>query len=254
MAIIDNFLKQNCLRLVDLFSQFDKNKDWHVSEAEFRYAIQLAKMPITEQQLENLILALDRNEDGMLDYKELVRGRKSLQAVVREQKKGKEEKIKRDSSIEEKIRHDSSIEERISRASTASVESELARFSVSSAEEAMCPSPVSRLSVPDVALTETIELTEEQRSEMKSALRAKKQEKQRAKQLRLRQGKIEAARRSVTFSERVDRHLAPSTVRGPTGQVINDMRHQLKREYDESVNLCRMHGVKLTRELLEKGQ
>lgn len=232
------------MRLVDLFARFDKNKDWRVSEAEFRRVFRLVKIPVTDQQLENLILALDKDDNGMLDYKELVRGRKSFHALMREQKKEKK-------TQEALTSPESLIGERISRASTASVEIDLARFSPM--EETTGLSTVSLLKVPDVSLTEAVELTEEQKIELKAAAKAKKQEKQRAKQMKLRQVRVDAARRSVTFPERVERHLAPSTVSGPSGDLLNDLRQELKREYDEAVNLCRMNGVGLTRELLEKG-
>lgn len=40
IQIIEKYLQDNKLRLIDLFASFDKNKAWSITRAQFRTAIQ----------------------------------------------------------------------------------------------------------------------------------------------------------------------------------------------------------------------
>ena len=243
MITINEFVEQNRLRLIDFFTQFDKDKDWYISETEFRKALCLANIRVPDQQLDNFISALDRDDNGLLDYRELVRGRKLLQLLSRAQKKEMQQKGDK-----------SSVDETNSRSSTTgtSPASWTERISPFDNGRLSRQSPMSFLEVPRVSLTESV--MDDQSSDLKAKVKAQKQKQQRAKQMKLRQGKADDARRSVVVPLRVERHLAPSTLSGSSGHLIDETRKQIKREYDKAVNLCRMHGVKLTRELLEKGE
>ena len=77
LAIIQHYLDRKRLRLIDLFAQADKDKNWVVSRQEFRNIIRSRHIPLTEVDLEDLILALDRDNSDALDYRELAVGRQS---------------------------------------------------------------------------------------------------------------------------------------------------------------------------------
>lgn len=62
---------------MDLFAQADKDKNWVVSRQEFRNIIRSWRIPLTDVDLEDLILALDRDNSDALDYRELAVGRQS---------------------------------------------------------------------------------------------------------------------------------------------------------------------------------
>ena len=77
LAVIQEYLEHKRLRLLDLFAQADKDKNWAVSRQEFRNIIRSWKIPLTEADLEDLIIALDRDNSDALDYRELAVGRQS---------------------------------------------------------------------------------------------------------------------------------------------------------------------------------
>lgn len=65
------------MRLVDLFAQADKDKNWIVSREEFRKIIKSSGIPLSDSDLEDLIMALDKDENDALDYMELSTGRQA---------------------------------------------------------------------------------------------------------------------------------------------------------------------------------
>lgn len=48
--------------------------------------------------------------------------------------------------------------------------------------------------------------------------------------------------------------VAPSTLGGITGEVIDKYRKRTMQEYTETVKLCDMHGVQLSKGLLGRGK
>ena len=77
LAVIQEYLDRKRMRLLDLFSQADKDKNWVVSRQEFRNIIRSRRIPLTDVDLEDLIMALDRDNSDALDYRELAVGRQS---------------------------------------------------------------------------------------------------------------------------------------------------------------------------------
>lgn len=65
------------MRLVDLFAQADKDKNWIVSREEFRKIIKSSGIPLSDSDLEDLIMALDKDDNDALDYLELSSGRQA---------------------------------------------------------------------------------------------------------------------------------------------------------------------------------
>lgn len=85
--ILEQFLAENKLRVLDLFSSTDKDKDWQVTREEFRQAVRQAKIPISDTLLEDLILALDTDLNDTLDYRELAKGMGLWKIEKRESKR-----------------------------------------------------------------------------------------------------------------------------------------------------------------------
>ena len=77
LAIIEEYLSRKRLRLVDLFQQADKDKNWTITREEFMKIMKSVKMPLTEADLEDLIISLDKDNDDALDYRELAIGRQA---------------------------------------------------------------------------------------------------------------------------------------------------------------------------------
>ena len=77
LAIIEEYLARKRLRLVDLFQQADKDKNWTVTREEFLKIMKSVKMPLTEADLEDLVISLDKDDDNALDYRELAIGRQA---------------------------------------------------------------------------------------------------------------------------------------------------------------------------------
>ena len=75
LATISEYLAKKRLRMYDIFVWADKDKDWKITKKEFLDVMQVAGIPINNVEVEQLISALDENNDDVLEYKELVHGR-----------------------------------------------------------------------------------------------------------------------------------------------------------------------------------
>ena len=74
LSILAEYCVTNRLRLLDLFVQIDKDKDWHISRDEFIRVIKNRQIPLAKGQIDDLIIALDTDNNDKLDYQELARG------------------------------------------------------------------------------------------------------------------------------------------------------------------------------------
>lgn len=74
IKIIEDYLVENELRLLDLFTHIDKTKDWNITRDQLRDAIRRQNIRISDVDLEDLVLTLDKDLDDCLDYRELARG------------------------------------------------------------------------------------------------------------------------------------------------------------------------------------
>ncbi|KAL5015165.1 hypothetical protein ScPMuIL_009435 [Solemya velum] len=95
IKIIERHLRRYHLRLLDLFKQSDKNKDWGISREEFRNIIRLNKIPMSEEIMEDLILTLDADFNDRLDYQELSRG---MERWKKERRDNKRKQLSREST------------------------------------------------------------------------------------------------------------------------------------------------------------
>ena len=72
MQRIEEILGENKWRLIDLFSNLDKNKDWKLQDSDFRR--ECKKFGINDDMLDELLMAYGTDEKK-INYKKLVKGR-----------------------------------------------------------------------------------------------------------------------------------------------------------------------------------
>lgn len=94
MRILLNFVQDNRLRLVDWFNQFDKDHSGGISRDEFKTGLRETGLVMTQRQLDRLIDFIDINNDGEIEYSELLRGREITIQEMRQEKKIEERQRK----------------------------------------------------------------------------------------------------------------------------------------------------------------
>ncbi|VDI41856.1 Hypothetical predicted protein [Mytilus galloprovincialis] len=95
VRILEQHLRKNQIRLIDLFVMVDRDKNWRISREEFKQAIRESKVTMSESLLEDMILSLDSNFDNYLDYKELAEG---LNMWRKERRENKRKALSREST------------------------------------------------------------------------------------------------------------------------------------------------------------
>lgn len=88
MEKIEKFLNENRWRLVDLFKDLDKNKDWRVKRDDLIRECRKGRLEISESMIDELITVLGSNA-FKINYKSLARGRSSHLSERRSQLRGK---------------------------------------------------------------------------------------------------------------------------------------------------------------------
>ncbi|CAL1527070.1 unnamed protein product [Lymnaea stagnalis] len=88
LQILDKFLSLNHMRLMDLFLLADKDKSWTISRQKFISLVQQSNIPLSETEIDDLIITLDSDLDDQLNYQELNKGltewRKQRRALKRQ--------------------------------------------------------------------------------------------------------------------------------------------------------------------------
>ncbi|XP_001628105.2 leucine-rich repeat-containing protein 74A [Nematostella vectensis] len=87
MRILLNFISENRLRLIDWFNQFDKDHSGGISREEFSKGLKETGLVMTKRQLDRLMEYIDINNDGEIEYSELLRGREMTIQELREERK-----------------------------------------------------------------------------------------------------------------------------------------------------------------------
>ncbi|CAF0895723.1 unnamed protein product [Brachionus calyciflorus] len=77
MKNIEEFLAVNKWRLIDLFKDLDKNKEWHVKKEDFIRECKNGRLEIPDPLIDELINTLNNPKTNKLNYRELARGRSS---------------------------------------------------------------------------------------------------------------------------------------------------------------------------------
>jgi hypothetical protein len=88
MEQIELFLAENKWRLVDLFKELDKNKDWFVLKKDFIRECKNGKLDIPDSLIDELLMALSESNSSKINYKNLAKGRNSGLIERRSQLRG----------------------------------------------------------------------------------------------------------------------------------------------------------------------
>ncbi|XP_046841002.1 leucine-rich repeat-containing protein 74B-like isoform X2 [Xenia sp. Carnegie-2017] len=74
MKILKNYIENNQMRLYDFFSMMDKDKSMSLTIDEFVNGLQETGIQMNDKELLALVQSLDKNNDGEINYSELVLG------------------------------------------------------------------------------------------------------------------------------------------------------------------------------------
>ena len=66
------YIELRGLRVVDFFRQLNKDNSKKLTKAEFMAGVKKAGIPMTQRQLRKLVTILDADNDGTIDYSEMV--------------------------------------------------------------------------------------------------------------------------------------------------------------------------------------
>ena len=91
IAKLEEYVRKHRLRLVDMFTRMDKDKDWLITCKDCQQVFKKLHVPVSDEEISELMSALDTNDDGHLDYRELLSGRLSYKLEKRKRKKGTQE-------------------------------------------------------------------------------------------------------------------------------------------------------------------
>ncbi|XP_069117920.1 leucine-rich repeat-containing protein 74B-like [Argopecten irradians] len=103
------YAKDTGYRLIDLFKDFDKDKNNSISRDEFILGLKRAGMKISVRQMEILLEKLDTNKDGCVDYGELIDADTKYRTKQRQFMKSRESVKSRESRPEFRLERTESI-------------------------------------------------------------------------------------------------------------------------------------------------
>ena len=72
LNLLLEYIELRGLRVVDFFRQLDKDNSKKISRAEFMNGVKKAGIPMTRKQLKKLVRILDTDNDGNIDYGEMI--------------------------------------------------------------------------------------------------------------------------------------------------------------------------------------
>ncbi|RUS83338.1 hypothetical protein EGW08_008885 [Elysia chlorotica] len=72
IRIMQEYCANHNMSMVDMFTKFDADGSMSVTHDEFRQGLKEAKIPLSANQVDQLIADLDRDGDGEIDFSELV--------------------------------------------------------------------------------------------------------------------------------------------------------------------------------------
>ncbi|XP_064609173.1 leucine-rich repeat-containing protein 74A-like [Liolophura sinensis] len=84
VSVLYEYMKQDSMRLVDMFHYFDADQNGYISLAELREGFSNANIPLTEDGLEQLVKKIDNDKDGRIDLQELMVGHRKFSRSVAE--------------------------------------------------------------------------------------------------------------------------------------------------------------------------
>ncbi|KAJ8047403.1 EF-hand calcium-binding domain-containing protein 12 [Holothuria leucospilota] len=238
IKVIGQHLSQRRLRIVDLFTQADKDKSWTITRQEFRNCIKEAGIPISDVLLDELIDNLDKDANEEIDFREFVDGIKLYKLEERRNMSRADSKFDQARGSSHRTHAGSSHRlvpsERPSRVTSAISETSL--YSSSTVSDS------SYLSVPYIDITERRELAPD------DMIEKRKRERHSAKGRRRRRD-VDKVKTGNRF---VDHHSIKSTLGEQTGEEVNHFREARLKDYYKLCKLCKEKDIKLTPLLLER--
>eukprot|EP00054_Salpingoeca_dolichothecata_P023397 m.155891 g.155891 ORF g.155891 m.155891 type:complete len:980 (+) comp24669_c0_seq3:50-2989(+) len=78
MLVLENYIDHHKIRLVDLFTRFDKDGSGTITTEEFHRGVTDIGVQLSATEIESLLESIDQNNDGVVDYKELALARQQL--------------------------------------------------------------------------------------------------------------------------------------------------------------------------------
>ncbi|KAM8930823.1 EF-hand calcium-binding domain-containing protein 12 [Pelodytes ibericus] len=248
LAILDRYLHQRRMRLVDLYNQTDKNKMKTIYSKDLKAVRKEAQLPLSNLQVENLIVSLSSKSPNCIEYKELSRGRYVW---------GKENVVEHHRNMMAKsVGYFLSPEDhKPSHANVQSVSVQSGSFQdvrEGSSLSSGLGSSYSRsqfLQVPPTILEEMRPVSYEDMEEMGKAYR---EGKRRAKSHTRLLDWLEQCRLVRSGNPAVDAHSLPSTFGGEMADLVDQYRRQCLQQYHTILKLCHVHRVCLSEKLLER--
>ncbi|XP_077123643.1 leucine-rich repeat-containing protein 74A isoform X1 [Ranitomeya variabilis] len=92
MRIIQDFLDEHKLRLIDFFKNMDKDGSMSIPVSDFCRYMSVAGLPLDAAQMDSLVQRLDKDLTGTIDYRHFVDSRKQMVKEQRKQQRRREKK------------------------------------------------------------------------------------------------------------------------------------------------------------------
>ncbi|XP_072276593.1 EF-hand calcium-binding domain-containing protein 12 isoform X2 [Pyxicephalus adspersus] len=256
LAILDKYLHQHRLRLVDLYNQADKKKKRDISSKDLKSIRREANIPISDLQFDDLVISLGNKRPNRINYKELCVGRKLwVKKNLGEHKKG--DSVCPDTGAPVQCFRPASAqksdfsERKLSSALSISphIEGDTKTKSQPGRSDQSESSKSQFLQVPPVSLEEMRPLSYEDMEEIGKNYRERKR---RVKSNTRLLDWLDQCRLVRTGNAAVDAHSLPSTLGEESADLVEQFRRQGLQQYHNVIKLCQAYSVPLSEKLLEE--
>ncbi|XP_056409265.1 leucine-rich repeat-containing protein 74A-like, partial [Hyla sarda] len=102
MRVIQDFLDERKLRLLDFFKNMDKDGSMSIPVSDFCRYMAAEGLPLDAAQMESLVQRLDKDETGTIDYRDLVGSRKKMLREQRKQQRRRERRERQEKQRSER--------------------------------------------------------------------------------------------------------------------------------------------------------
>ncbi|KAM4650570.1 EF-hand calcium-binding domain-containing protein 12 [Discoglossus pictus] len=244
LGVLDHYLHQCRLRLVDLYNQTDKSKNRKISSQDFKAVRKEARIPVTDLQFDDLVISLSKKNPNYINYKELSRARGSWR------RENKEDRNKQPATKSVGLSqyqeyqngpHDDVRPSTVLSGSLVALEGTRTNYSEGSRSQL--------LQVPPVNLEERRPLTYEDMEEIGKMYRERRR--QGMSNTRLLDW-LEKCRLVRTGNAAVDSHSLPSTLEDGTAETVEQYRRQYLQQYYKILQLCQSSEVPISEKQLER--
>ncbi|XP_056384303.1 EF-hand calcium-binding domain-containing protein 12 isoform X2 [Hyla sarda] len=246
LAILDYYLHQKRIRLVDIYNQTNKSKKKEISSQDLKSVRKEANLPISDLQFDDLVVSLSNKYPNSINYKELSNGRHLWwKKTMHERKKG----ISVDPAAVKCFLPPSDAQHE---PSTSGTPDSLKDYKWRSHQVSSLQSESSKsqfLQVPLVSMDEMRPLSYEDMEEIGKNYRERRRRAQ--SNTRLLEW-LEQCRLVRTGNATVDAHSLPSTLGEEAAELVEQFRRQGLQQYHKILKLCKTYGVPLTEKLLEQ--